>query len=162
MTDLSRLEYSVWFATTLNNLKTNIFVRLKLKTCRRWWMIGKSGERGSGISVLAARHDDDDDENYFWDKAIPNNAEFTFMEKNSEKKNSFGFFQKTFILVIEWSSLKTSNFLERTFFKTIFKFEIEKSSEPLNKKVLLIFDKNWKGEYLTKVSRTFNEKTYKK
>ena len=23
-------------------------------------MIGKSGERGSGISVLAARHDDDD------------------------------------------------------------------------------------------------------
>ena len=25
-------------------------------------MIGRSGERGSGISVLAARHDDDDDE----------------------------------------------------------------------------------------------------
>ena len=24
-------------------------------------MIGRSGERGSGISVLAARHDDDDD-----------------------------------------------------------------------------------------------------
>ena len=33
-----------------------------LKTCRRWWMIGRSGERGSGISVLAARHDDDDDD----------------------------------------------------------------------------------------------------
>ena len=32
-----------------------------LKTCRRRWMIGRSGERGSGISVLAARHDDDDD-----------------------------------------------------------------------------------------------------
>ena len=30
------------------------------KTSRRWWMIGRSGERGSGISVLAARHDDDD------------------------------------------------------------------------------------------------------
>ena len=30
------------------------------KTCRRRWMIGRSGERGSGISVLAARHDDDD------------------------------------------------------------------------------------------------------
>ena len=27
-------------------------------------MIGRRGERGSGISVLAARHDDDDDENY--------------------------------------------------------------------------------------------------
>ena len=31
------------------------------KTCRRRWMIGRSGERWSGISVLAARHDDDDD-----------------------------------------------------------------------------------------------------
>ena len=29
------------------------------KTCRRRWMIGRCGERGSGISVLAARHDDD-------------------------------------------------------------------------------------------------------
>ena len=26
------------------------------------WTIGRSGERGSGISVLAARHDDDDDD----------------------------------------------------------------------------------------------------
>ena len=33
-----------------------------LKTCRRQWMIGRSGERGSGVSVLAARHDDDDDD----------------------------------------------------------------------------------------------------
>ena len=32
-----------------------------LKTCRRRWTIEKSGERGSGISVLAARHDDDDE-----------------------------------------------------------------------------------------------------
>ena len=31
------------------------------KTCQKRWMIGISGERGSGISVLAARHDDDDD-----------------------------------------------------------------------------------------------------
>ena len=29
------------------------------KTCQRRWTIGKSGERGSGISVLSARHDDD-------------------------------------------------------------------------------------------------------
>ena len=28
-------------------------------------MIGRSGERGSGISVQAVRHDDDDDEMYF-------------------------------------------------------------------------------------------------
>ena len=34
------------------------------KTCQRRWTIGKSSERGSGISVLAARHDDDDDDWY--------------------------------------------------------------------------------------------------
>ena len=32
-----------------------------LEICQRRWTIGRSGERGSGISVLAARHDDDDD-----------------------------------------------------------------------------------------------------
>ena len=40
------------------------YVRIRdvaLKNCQRRWMIGRSGERGSGISVLAARHDDDDD-----------------------------------------------------------------------------------------------------
>ena len=31
-----------------------------LKTCQRRWTIGRSGERGSGISVPAVRHDDDD------------------------------------------------------------------------------------------------------
>ena len=29
------------------------------KTCLRRWTIGESGEKGSGISVLLARHDDD-------------------------------------------------------------------------------------------------------
>ena len=33
-----------------------------LKTCQRRWMIGRRGERGSGISVLATRHDDDDND----------------------------------------------------------------------------------------------------
>ena len=39
------------------------YVRIRdvaLKSCQRRWTIGRSGERGSGISVLAARHDDDD------------------------------------------------------------------------------------------------------
>ena len=38
------------------------YVRIQdvaLKTCQRRWMIRRSGERGSGISVLGARHDDD-------------------------------------------------------------------------------------------------------
>ena len=34
-----------------------------LKTCRRRWMIRRNGERRSGISAQAARHDDDD---YSW------------------------------------------------------------------------------------------------
>ena len=40
------------------------YVRIRdvtLKTCQKRWMIGRSGERGSGISVLAARHHDDDE-----------------------------------------------------------------------------------------------------
>ena len=43
------------------------YVRIRdvaLRTCQRRLTIGKSGERGSGISVLAARHDDDDDDAY--------------------------------------------------------------------------------------------------
>ena len=40
------------------------YVRIRdvaLKTCQKRWMIGRSGERGSGISLLAARLDDADD-----------------------------------------------------------------------------------------------------
>ena len=40
------------------------------KTCQRRWTIGKSGERGSGISVLPARHDDDADDNSSRTKAL--------------------------------------------------------------------------------------------
>ena len=40
------------------------YVRIRdvvVKTCLGRWTIGRSGERGSGISVLPAWHDDDDD-----------------------------------------------------------------------------------------------------
>ena len=40
------------------------YVRIRdvaLKTCQKRWMIGRSGERGSGINVLVAWHDDDYD-----------------------------------------------------------------------------------------------------
>ena len=39
------------------------YVRIRdvaLKTSQKGWMIGRSGEWGSGISLLAARHDDDE------------------------------------------------------------------------------------------------------
>ena len=41
-----------------------------LGTCRKWWTIGRSGERGSGISILIAWQDDDDDgrKYSFWKK----------------------------------------------------------------------------------------------
>ena len=45
------------------------YVRIQdvtLKTCQRRWTIGRSRERGSGISVPAAWHDDDDDDDEFW------------------------------------------------------------------------------------------------
>ena len=32
------------------------------KTCRKRWIIGANGQRESGKSVLAAWHDDDDDD----------------------------------------------------------------------------------------------------
>ena len=44
------------------------YVRIRdvvLMTCRRRWTIGRSDERGSGISVLATRHDDDDDDDMY-------------------------------------------------------------------------------------------------
>ena len=31
-----------------------------LRTCQKWWMIGRGGKRGSGISVLVSQQDDDD------------------------------------------------------------------------------------------------------
>ena len=33
-----------------------------LKTCQKQWTIGRGSKRGSGISVLIMRHDDDDDD----------------------------------------------------------------------------------------------------
>ena len=50
------------------------YVRIRdvaLKTCQRRWTIGRSGERGSGISVLTARDDDDDDDDDMT-SSIPN------------------------------------------------------------------------------------------
>ena len=44
------------------------YVRIRdvaLTTCQRRWTIGRSGKRGSGISVMAARHDDDGDDEIY-------------------------------------------------------------------------------------------------
>ena len=63
------------------------YVRIRevaLKTCQRRWTIGRSGERGSGISVLAARHDDDDDM-YEEDLAL-NNQQWLICHKSQPKQ----------------------------------------------------------------------------
>ena len=45
-----------------HTFSSNVRIRdVALKTYQRRWTIGRSGERGSGISVLAARHDDDNE-----------------------------------------------------------------------------------------------------
>ena len=57
------------------------YVRIRdvvLKTCLRRWTIEKSGERGSGISVLPARHDDDDDY-----QMLPLRSEWTWERRQS-------------------------------------------------------------------------------
>ena len=38
-----------------------LILDVALKTYRKQWTIGRGGKRGSGISVLIVRHDDDDD-----------------------------------------------------------------------------------------------------
>ena len=51
------------------------------KTCLRRWTIGKSGERGSGISVLLARHHDDDDDDMYKIVLALNNLQWLICHK---------------------------------------------------------------------------------
>ena len=65
------------------------YVRIQdvvLKTYLGQWTIGRSGERGSGISVLPARYDDDDDN-------MPNPF---FIHINSSTSNKIVWHKKTF------------------------------------------------------------------
>ena len=39
---------------------------IALRTCQKRWTTGRSGDKGSGISVLVAWHDDDDDDGFKW------------------------------------------------------------------------------------------------
>ena len=44
-----------------HTFNSNVRIRdVALKTCQRRRTIGRIGDKGSGISVLVARHDDDD------------------------------------------------------------------------------------------------------
>ena len=69
------------------------YVRIRdvsLKTCQRRWTIGRSGERGSGISVLEARHDDDDDDDESYLKTYHLSfGNFFFNLRYTENVNEF-------------------------------------------------------------------------
>ena len=45
-------------------------------------MIGRNGERGSGISALAPRHDDDDDDDMYKKDLSLNNLQCMICHKN--------------------------------------------------------------------------------
>ena len=68
------------------------YVRIRdvaLKTSQRRWTIGRGGERGSGISVQAVRHDDDDDDDdvwcfkMIWALSVFSQEEINFIEHNT-------------------------------------------------------------------------------
>ena len=67
------------------------YVRIRdvaLKTYLRRWTIGRSGERESGISVLAARHDDVDDM-YKMDLTLTYRQLLTCNEINPNQKKKY-------------------------------------------------------------------------
>ena len=83
------------------------YVRIRdvtLKTCQKRWMIGRSGERGSGISMLASRHDDDTPartHSFGLSSAATENLTlmFRFLDLNK------CFFQDIFVLEVFYCSL---------------------------------------------------------
>ena len=81
------------------------------KTCQRRWTIVKSGERGSGISVLPAQHDDDDDDDDLYNSFICTKLSgFRIVHGNSFICTLFNYWNLTLrlfsfisrILVAEW------------------------------------------------------------
>ena len=63
-----------------------------LKTCQKRWTVGRSGKRGSGISVLAARHDDD--EGAIYAVSVLQQGCTTWTLTKSEEKNLDGNYQR--------------------------------------------------------------------
>ena len=90
------------------------YVRIQdvvLKTYLGRWTIGRSGERGSGISVLPAR-DDDDDDNQLSSSFITNNFNFTYFVAVSSIIESCPF-SFTFFILSNFMSLSLHTELTR-------------------------------------------------
>ena len=82
-----------------------------LKTCHRWWMIGKSGERGSGISVLVARHDDKKYFSKIWSfaKAIPQNIKKIKIKIKKINKNKKFLQDDSLQIDFQWNQILSIN-----------------------------------------------------
>ena len=102
------------------------YVRIQvvvLKTYLGRWTIGRSGERGSGISVLPARYDDDDDE-YTHDTDMWNRHNvhkmFINIYRNPKTRNWFRY--ETFIHLLDcrgfstWGERVTQSFYADCFY----------------------------------------------
>ena len=77
------------------------YVRIRdvaLKTSQRRWIIGRYGERWSGISVLAARHDDDD-----CDVAAQNIKQGTTRTPTENYAWGLFFFMITYFFRFQWN-----------------------------------------------------------
>ena len=70
------------------------------------WMIGRSGERGSGISVLAARHDDDDE---LWEMIMLNSIISVWLQylktSNSLQTNDWYWIELSVLDINTWNYL---------------------------------------------------------
>ena len=70
------------------------YVRIQdvvLKTCLGRWTIGRSGERGSGISVLPVQHDDDDWYAVRWSAKI---GILLLLKKNTIQNNEWIYYSR--------------------------------------------------------------------
>ena len=74
-----------------NTYSSSVRIRhVALKTCHKRWMIGRSGERGSGISMLAARHDDDDDSWPVIHLEVSDQRYYTFLYRHAKHNGEGG------------------------------------------------------------------------
>ena len=82
------------------------YVRIQdvvLKTYLGRWTIGRSGERGSGISVLPARYDDDDDDDIMKDPSFPkcyrNACDYYEKHLNDSEEWSLSFLKEVIMIL---------------------------------------------------------------
>ena len=119
------MDPHIWPSKSWTTHTYSSYLRIRdvaLKTCLRWWTIGRSDERGSGISVLVERHDDDDDDDdiykniYIFSDLMPRGHFFFFLHcvRNIECHSSLSiphecFIRKLFFLQVHETCLNKTD-----------------------------------------------------